>query len=186
VFEAKACQALGPIHSTDTVQIEWEFAQTGLSTNLWLKGPEGPIQAIGFYSCSFKAAEKRYTTWEKGLLVVSLALREAERTTRQQSIILWGPFKVTKAVLTGTPPPDGVAQRASVWKWYAQIEHYCEIFSTPEGATKVLNIQDEEDLDKDTPQLSPVIQIAPPFSEQLQNVWFTDASSKREGKIWKY
>jgi len=25
---------------------------------------------------------------------------------------------VTKAVLMGTPPPDGVAQRASVWKWY--------------------------------------------------------------------
>jgi len=42
---------------------------------------------------------------------------EAERTVRQQPITLWGPFKVTKAVLTGTPPPDGVAQRASVWKW---------------------------------------------------------------------
>jgi len=91
---------------------------------------------------------------------------------------------VTKAVLTGTPPPDGVAQRASVQKWYAQIEHYCEIFSISEGATKVLNTQHEADLDKDAPQLSPVIQIAPPFSEQLQN--FTDASSKREGKIWKY
>jgi len=28
--------------------------------------------------------------------------------------------------------------------------------------------------------------VAPPFSEQLQNVWFTDASDKREGKTWKY
>ena len=50
----------------------------------------------------------------------------------------------------------------------------------------MLNMQDEADLDKHAPQLSPVIQIAPPFSEQLQNVWFTDALSKREGKIWKY
>ena len=50
----------------------------------------------------------------------------------------------------------------------------------------MLNIQDEADLDKDAPQLALVIQIAPPFSEQLQNVWFTDALSKREGKIWKY
>jgi len=186
VFEANAYQAVGPIHPTDPVQTEWGFARTGLSIHLWQKGPQGPIRSIGFYSCGFKVAEKRYTTWEKGLFVVSLASREAERTIRQQPIILWGPFKVTKAVLTGTPPPDGVAQRASVRKWYAQIEHYCEIFSVSEGATKVLDIQDEADLDKDVPQLAPVIQIAPPFSEQLQNVRFTDTSSKREGKIWKY
>jgi len=74
---------------------------------------------------------------------------------------------VTKAVLTGTPPPDGVAQRASMRKWYTRIGHYCEIFSVSEEATKVLDIQDEADLDKDAPQLSPVIQIAPPFSKQL-------------------
>jgi len=117
-FEANACQALGPIHPTDPVQIEWGFARTGLSIHLWQKGPEGPIWPIGFYSRSFKDAGKRYTTWEKGLFVDSLALREAERTIRLQPIILWDPFKVTKAVLTGTPPPDGVAQRASVWKCY--------------------------------------------------------------------
>jgi len=186
VFEANAYQALGPIHLTDPVQIEWGFARSRLSIHLWQKGPEGPIRPIGFYSRSFKDAEKRYTTWEKGLFVVSLALRETERTIRQQPIILRDPFKVIKEVLTGTPPPDRVTQRASVWKWYAQIEHYCEIFSVSEGATEVLNIQDEADLDKDVPQLAPVIQIAPPFSEQLKNVWFTDASSKRKGKIWKY
>jgi len=81
----------------------------------------------------------------------------------------------------GTPTLNRVTQRASVRKWYAQIEHYCEIFSVSEGATEVLNIQDEADLDKDVPQLCPVIQIAPPFSKQLQNVWFTDALSKQEG-----
>jgi len=79
-----------------------------------------------------------------------------------------------------------VAQRASVQKCYAQIEYYSKIFSVSERVTEVLNIQDEADLDKDAPQLSPVVQIAPPFSEQLENVWFTDTSSKREGKIWKY
>lgn len=164
VFEVNAYQALGPIQ----------------------KGPEGPVQLIGFYSRSFKDAEKRSTTWEKGLFVVSLALREAERTTRQQSIVLRGPFKVIKAVLAGTPPPDGVAQRASVREWYAQTEHYCETFSVSEGAAKVLNIQDEVNPDRDASELLPVIEVAPPFSGQLQNVWFMDASSKREGKIWKY
>ncbi|XP_074719620.1 uncharacterized protein LOC141941203 [Strix uralensis] len=148
VFEATAYQALGPIHPTDPVQIEWGFAKTGLSIHLWQKGPEGPVRPIGFYSRSFKDAEKRYTTWEKGLFVVSLALREAECTIRQQPLVFRGPFK---AVLAETPLPDGVAQRASVRKWYAQTEHYCEIFSVSEGAMKVLNIQDEVDPDRETP-----------------------------------
>ncbi|XP_064360846.1 uncharacterized protein LOC135327139 [Dromaius novaehollandiae] len=126
-------------------------------------------------------AEKQYTTWKKGMFVVSLTLREAERTIRKQPIVLQGPFKVTKAVLAGTPPPDGVAQRASVRKWYTQIQHYCKIFSVTEGAAKVLNIQDEADLNKETPQLPSVILVAPPFSNQILN-----ASSKQKGKTWRY
>ncbi|XP_052631116.1 ribonuclease H-like [Harpia harpyja] len=50
----------------------------------------------------------------------------------------------------------------------------------------MLTIQEETNPDKEVPQFPPVIQVPPPFSEQLQNVWFTDASSKREGKTWKY
>lgn len=80
IFEAITHQSLGPIHPSDPVQIEWGFAHSGLSIHLWQKGPEGPIRPIGFYSCSFKDAEKRYSQLEKGLFVVSLALREAERT----------------------------------------------------------------------------------------------------------
>ena len=186
VFEANAYQALGPIHPTDPVQIEWGFAATGLSIHLWQWGPAGPIRPIGFYSRSFKDAEKRYTTWEKGLFVVSLALREAERTIRQQPIVLRGPFKVIKPVLTGTPPPDGVAQRASVRKWYAQIEHYCGIFEVSEGAAKNLVIQEGVAPDRESDVPPSAVQVAPPFSEQLQNAWFTDASAKREGRTWKY
>ncbi|KFP98095.1 hypothetical protein N329_09424, partial [Haliaeetus albicilla] len=135
VFEATAHQALSPIHPTDPVHIEWGFAKSRLSIHLWQKGPEGPTRPIGFYSRSFKDAEKRHTASEKGLFVVSLALREAEQTIRQQSIVLRRPFKATKTVLAGTPLPDGVAQRASVRKWYAQIEH-CDIFTVSEGAAK--------------------------------------------------
>jgi len=78
VFEANAYQALGPVHPLDPVQIEWGFARNGLSVQLWQKGPEGSIRPIGFYSRSFEDAEKRCTTWEKGLFAVSLALRQAE------------------------------------------------------------------------------------------------------------
>jgi len=78
--EENAHQDPGPIHPTDPVQIEWGFARTGPSIHLWQKGPEGPIQPIQFYSRSFKDAEKRYMTWEKGLSVDSLPLREAEQT----------------------------------------------------------------------------------------------------------
>ncbi|XP_074945840.1 ribonuclease H-like [Phalacrocorax aristotelis] len=39
-------------------------------------------------------------------------------------------------------------------------------------------------LEEDT--LPPAVKIAPPFPEELRNVWFTDASAKREGKEWKY
>ncbi|KFW06520.1 hypothetical protein N327_04871, partial [Fulmarus glacialis] len=123
-------------------RIEWGFPKTGLSIHLGQKGPEGPTRPIGFYSRSFKDAEKRYTAWEKGLFVVSLALREAERTIRQQPIVLRGPFKVIKTVLAGTPPPDGVAQRASVRKWYAQVEHHCDVFTVSEGAVKMLTIRE--------------------------------------------
>lgn len=186
VFEANTYQSLGPIHPTHPVHIEWGFASSGLSIHLWQKGPDGPTRPIGFYSRSFKDAEKLYSTWEKALFVVSTASQEAQETTHKQPLILRGAFQVIKSVLAGTPPPDGVAQRASVCKWYAQMEPYCTISQGTEGARKNLPLQDEVTLNS-TSDFSPsVIQVAPPYSERLHNVCFTDASAKREGKVWKY
>ncbi|RMC03975.1 hypothetical protein DUI87_19312 [Hirundo rustica rustica] len=139
IFEMTAHQALGQIHPTDPFQVEWGFASSGLSVHIWQHGPEGPMKSAGFYSCDFKDAEKRYTTWEKGLFVVSLALIEVEKVAQQQPVVLRGPFEVIKTITTGIPTPDGVAQGASVRKWYAQIEHYCNIFSITEEAVKGLN-----------------------------------------------
>ncbi|RMC02617.1 hypothetical protein DUI87_20772 [Hirundo rustica rustica] len=139
IFEATAHQALGAIHPTDPFQVEWGFASSGLSIHIWQQGSERSMKSAGFYSHSFKDAEKRYTTWEKGLFVVSLALIEVEKVAQQQPIVLRGPSEVIKTVTTGTPPPDGVAQGTSVRKWYAQIEHYCNIFSITEEAVKGVN-----------------------------------------------
>lgn len=69
--------------------------------------------------------------------MVNTAFQEAEETIHQQSLILRGPFKVIKPVLAGAPAPDGVAEQASVQKWYTQIEHWT-ITSAPEGGSKVL------------------------------------------------
>ncbi|RMB92841.1 hypothetical protein DUI87_30735 [Hirundo rustica rustica] len=139
IFEVTAHQALGHIHPTDPFQVEWGFASSGLSVHIWQHGPEGLMISAGFYSCDFKDAEKRYTTWEKGLFVVSLALKEVEKVGQQQPVVLRGPFEVIKTITTGIPPPDGVAQGAAVRKWYAQIEHYCYIFSITEEAVKGVN-----------------------------------------------
>ncbi|RMC18698.1 hypothetical protein DUI87_04594 [Hirundo rustica rustica] len=68
-----------------------------------------------------------------------LALKEVEKVGQQQPVVLRGSFEVIKTITTGIPPPDGVAQGASVRKWYAQIEHYCYIFSITEEAVKGVN-----------------------------------------------
>jgi len=130
---------------------------------------------------------KWYSVWEKGLLVVSLAWREVKRTICKQSIVLRGPFKIIKPMLGGTPPADREAQRAFMWKWCTQLEHCCDVFEVSEGASKILAIQEAAASQTKSGALPPkVVQAAPPFSEQLQNVWFTDVSAKREGKTWKY
>ncbi|KAK4806973.1 hypothetical protein QYF61_027340 [Mycteria americana] len=186
VFEAGVYQALGPIHPTDPFQIEWGFAIHGASIHIWQRGPEGPTRPLGFFSRSFKDAEKRYSAWEKGLFVVTLALQEVGKIIRKQSIILRGPFKVLRPILAGTPPPMGVAQRETVRKWYAQLEHYSHAYQVEEGIPRILQIQDRSSvpLEKEAPPT--YIREAPPYEPQLKNVWFTDASSKREGKVWKY
>ncbi|XP_032530464.1 uncharacterized protein LOC116780089 [Chiroxiphia lanceolata] len=153
---------------------------------MWQRGPEGPTRPIGFHSRSLKDAEKRYSAWEKGLFVVCLALQEAEKTIRHQSIILRGPFKVLKPVISGTPPPAGVAQRETVRRWYAQIDHYYHSRQITEGAPKILQIQEQSCKLPDSNPPPSCIKPAPTFEPHLKNVWFTDASARREGKVWKY
>jgi len=91
-----------------------------------------------------------------------------------------------KPILAGTPTPDGVPQHASVRKGYAQTEYYCTIFQVSKGTHKKLTIQEEFPLKYKNDPPSPVTRVAPLFSEQLEKVWFTDASARREGEVWKY
>ncbi|TRZ07557.1 hypothetical protein HGM15179_019548, partial [Zosterops borbonicus] len=179
IFEASTYQSLGPIHPSDPVHTEWGFSSSGLPIHLRQKGPHDPTRPIRFYSRRFKDVKKQYSTWEKGLFVVSTAFQEAEKTIQKHSLILRGSFKVIKSVLAGTLPPDEVAQHASVRIRYTQIEHYCTIFRVTEGTPKNLPLQDEVTLTSTIDSSPFVIQVAPPYSEQLQDMWFTDASAKK-------
>ncbi|KAK4817733.1 hypothetical protein QYF61_026533 [Mycteria americana] len=182
-FEAGVYQALGPIHLTDPFQIEWGFAVHRASIHTWQKGLEGPTCPLGFFSHSFKDTEKQYSTWEKGLFVVTLALQEAGKIYTET---IYNFARVLRPVLAGTPPPMGVVQQETVRKWYAQLQHYSHTYQVEEGTSRILQIQDKSSvpLEKEAP--STYIRKAPPYEPQLKNVWFTDASSKREGRVWKY
>ena len=50
----------------------------------------------------------------------------------------------------------------------------------------MLQIQDKSCVSLEKEAHPPYIKEAPPYEPQLKNVWFTDVSSKREGKVWKY
>lgn len=121
-------------------------------------GPEGPIRPIGFYSRSFKDAEKRYSTWEKGLFVVSLALQEAEKNYTTTVNHLMG---VLKPILAGTPHPVGLAQSETIKKWYARLEHYSHMYRVEEGAPKTLQIQEGSSISPDKEPPPSYIKEAP-------------------------
>ena len=76
----------------------------------------------------------------------------------------------------------GVVQREMVRKWYAQLEHYSPLYQVEEGAPKTLQIQEGSFASTDKETTPSYIKETPPFEPHLKNVWFTDTSSKREGK----
>ncbi|XP_063004069.1 uncharacterized protein LOC134434395 [Melospiza melodia melodia] len=105
ILEVTAHQALDPIHPTDPFQVEWGFASSQLSVHIWQQGPEGLKKPVGFYSCGFKDAEKRYTTWEGGVFVVGLAPREVEENWAIQETGSLGSSQNKPASVTKATPP---------------------------------------------------------------------------------
>lgn len=69
---------------------------------------------------------------------------------------------------------------------YAQIEHYSLSRETEEGTPKLLEIQDPLPESLNTKPPPSVINPVPPYFSDLTNAWFTNASAKREGNMWKY
>lgn len=87
IEELKTYQSLEPVHPSDSMIVEWGFAEHRTHCNLFQKGPHGPKKRpLGFSSTALKDAERRYTDWEKGLLSLTRALKQVEKIRQQQPV----------------------------------------------------------------------------------------------------
>ncbi|KAK4807063.1 hypothetical protein QYF61_018404 [Mycteria americana] len=182
--ELKTYQSLGPVHPRDPIIAEWGFAEHATYCNLFQTGPDGPKRPLLFSSTAFKETEQRYSEWEKGLLSLVRAVKQVEKIHQGQPVQTRGPFNLLEAILKGTAPPEGVAQKPTVRKWYAYLTGVAENMQLTEGHTKVSKLQvpiNTDPLALQQPFKPSPILDAPPLTEgtPTENIWFTDASAKR-------
>lgn len=86
------------------------------------KGTEGVARPLSFLSTSFKETEQQCSKWEKGLLSLARAVKEAEGLYTSQDSV------AQLSLCQGTTPPWRVAQKATVWKWMPtskELVSYC-------------------------------------------------------------
>ncbi|KAK4810669.1 hypothetical protein QYF61_007469, partial [Mycteria americana] len=184
VKELKTYQSLGPVHPCDPIIAEWGFTEHATYCNLFQTGPDGPKRPLLFSSTAFKETEQRYSEWEKGLLSLVRAVKQVEKIHQGQPVQTRGPFNLLEAILKGTAPPEGVAQKPTVRKWYAYLTGVAENMQLSEGHTKVSKLQmpiNTDPLALQQPFKPSPILDAPPLTEgtPTENIWFTDASAKR-------
>ncbi|KAK4828000.1 hypothetical protein QYF61_022777, partial [Mycteria americana] len=96
-----------------------------------------------------------------------------------------------EAILKGTTPPEGVAQKPTVRKWYAYLTGVAENTQLTEGHTKVSKLQmplNTDPLALQQPFKPSPILDAPPLTEgtPAENIWFTEASAKSVNGKWQY
>ncbi|KAK4815435.1 hypothetical protein QYF61_002650 [Mycteria americana] len=91
-----------------------------------------------WYLLSGKEAEQGYSEWEKGLLSLTRAVKEAERLHTSQDIVIQGPFLLLNLVLKGSPSPEGVAQKATIRKRYAYLEGVKSVTAIKRGPSQSL------------------------------------------------
>ena len=89
---------------------------------MFQKGLQGLARLLLFSSTLFKETKQRYSDWEKRVLSLTRAVKEAEKLRTLQDVIVQGPFPLLNSILNGPPPPKGVAQKATVRKWYGHLE----------------------------------------------------------------
>ncbi|KAK4829361.1 hypothetical protein QYF61_003288 [Mycteria americana] len=87
--------------------------------------------------------------------------------------------------ISGSPPPEGVAQKATIWKWYAYLEGVSQLVPLREGLVKVSKLQQPVNLDLvllGQPYKPSLIKEVPKLTTDSDTggVWFTDASACQE------
>ena len=191
ILELKTYQSLGPVHPRDPIIAEWGFAEHGTYCNLFQIGPDGPKRPLLFSSTAFKETEQRYSEWEKGLLSLVRAVKQVEKIRQEQAVQTRGPFNLLDTILKGTAPPEGIAQKPTIRKWYAYLVGVADEMQLSEGHTKVSKLQmpiNTDPLALQQPFKPSPILDAPPFTEDspTEGVWFSDASAKRVDGKWQY
>nr|XP_009922695.1 PREDICTED: uncharacterized protein LOC104321613 [Haliaeetus albicilla] len=128
---------------------------------------------------------------KRGLLSLTRAVKEAEELRTSQDVMVQVPFHLLNSILNESPPPEGVAQKVTVRKWYAYLEGISQLLPLKEGPTKVFKLQQPVNPDPallGQPYKSSPIEEAPKFvaGSDVQGVWFTDASAHQVGSKWQY
>jgi len=101
------------------------------------------------------------------------------------------PFNLLEAILKGTAPPEGVAQKPAIRKWDAYLTGVAKNMQLTEGHTKVSKLQMPINTDPSALQQpfkpSPILD-ALPLTEgtPTENIGFMDASAKRVNGKWQY
>lgn len=105
--ELKTYQGLRPLYP---LRVEWGFAAHASYCSVFQKGPRGPARPLLFSSTSFKETKLWYSDWEKGVLSLTRAIKEVQKLRTSQGLVVQGPFPLLNSILSGSPPPEGVAQ----------------------------------------------------------------------------
>ena len=117
--------------------MEWGYAEHASYCSVFQKGPQGPVRPLLFSSTSFKETEQQYSEWEKGLLLLTRAVKEAEKLCTMQDIVVQGPFLLLNLILKGSSSPEGVAQKTTICKWYAYLEGVNQLLQLGQGSVKI-------------------------------------------------
>ena len=102
-----------------------------------------------------------------------------------------GPFNLLDAILKGTAPLEGVAQKPTIRKWYVYLTGIAENIQLTKEHTKVSKSQmpiNRHPLALQKPFKPSSILDASPLTEgtPTENIGFTDASPKRVKGKWQY
>jgi len=137
IQELKTDQPLGPVDPCDPITAEWGFAEHSTYFNLFQTGPDGPKRPLLFSSTTFKETEQGHSEREKGLLSLVRAVKQDEKTHQGQPVQISQPFNLLETVLKGTAPPEGIAQKPTMRKWYAYLVGVADQMQLTEGHTKI-------------------------------------------------
>lgn len=180
------------MHPQDLPRAEWGVEEHASYCGVFQRDQEAQLDL----SCSLPSPSKKpinqwYSEWDEGLPSLTRAVKEAKRLRTSQDIMVQGSSPLLNLILRVSPPSEGVAQKATEWKWSAYLEEVSQLLQVREGPIKVSRIQQPVDPDQvllGQPYRPSVITEASALSVGLdtQGMLFADISACQTGSKWQY